>query len=111
MFVLSTDASYSWPVQVSIPVSGGKFEKHTFDAVFRRIPQSKIKGLLNADEATDFSFCKAILVDWKGIKDAKDEDIPFSESALDELLDFPQMAKMIVTTYLESLSGSKAKNS
>lgn len=110
MFKMSTEASYSWPVKIATPISGGKYESHTFDLVFKRLTQSKIKKLLNDPDASDVSFCKEVVLGWKGVTDREAKEIPFSEEAVDEFLDFPQMASTIVTTYLQSVAGAKIKN-
>lgn len=110
MFVLSKSATYSWPVKFDIPSSGGKFEKVYFDAIFKRLQQSEIKKALDSESLTDADFAKRILVGWKGIQDESGEEIPFSESALDDLCEFAGAAKAITVAYIESITGAKAKN-
>jgi hypothetical protein len=43
MFILSQSSSYKWPVSVDFPVDGGKYEKQTFDAEFKRMSQPQIE--------------------------------------------------------------------
>jgi hypothetical protein len=110
LFVLDTEASYSWPVHVSLPKDGGTWQKSTFDATFKRIPQSRLKKILNDEDATDANLCREILVGWKGIKSLGGDEVPFSESSLDSLLEVPGLATTIVKAYLESIAGAKTKN-
>lgn len=111
MFVLKKSESYSWPVSVKVPVSGGQFKKETFDAEFKRLSQSRIQEVIkNVEEMNNSDFCKEILLGWKGIQDDGGEEIPFSESARDTLLDVPAVAGSIVSAFFESLSGEKRKN-
>jgi hypothetical protein len=112
MFVLSKSGSYSWPVEIETPSSGGKHEKHSFDAEFKRLPQSKVKELLDSsvEENSDKPFVKAVMIGWKGIADEKGQEIPFSQEALEDLLEVPQAAKQIVFAYMKSIGGSKVKN-
>ena len=110
MFIISQTASYSWPVTVEVPVSGGKFEKQSFDAEFKRLPQSQIVELRDAEGTTDIAFAREVLVGWKGIHDANKQELPYSESARDMLLDIPTVATAVVMAFFASLSGSKAKN-
>lgn len=114
MFVLSKGASYSWPVNVSVPVSGGKFEKKVFDITFKRVSQSRLQEILGAEDLkniSDASFCKEIVMGWKGIVDESGAEVPFSIENLEALLDVPMVAKSIVTTYLETIAGqAKSKN-
>lgn len=110
MFVLSKNGSYSWPVSHDVPVSGGKFEKQTFDAEFKRMSQSRFKELMDGEKSSDNEFCREVITGWKGIKDDKGEEVPFSQEALEDLLEVPQLAKNIVFAYMDSISGSKVKN-
>lgn len=113
MFVLKKNGSYTWPVNFSIPSDGGKHEKKTFELNFKRISQTKLKEYLEKiekEKASDEDFCREVITGWKGIQDEDGNEISFSESALDELLDFPVLAKEIVTTYIKSLDGAKVKN-
>lgn len=113
MFVLSQSQSYSWPVTVELPSSGGKFEKSTFDAEFKRLSQSRIKEIqkqISTDEISDADFCKEVLVGWKGIHDDNGKEIPFSEGARDRLIDVALVAGSICKAFFISLAGAKTKN-
>jgi hypothetical protein len=113
MFVLSQSQSYFWPVEIEMPVSGGKFEKSTFDAEFKRLAQSRIKEILKQLGESDYGdsdLCKEVLVGWKGILDENKAEVPFSESARDQLLDVAVVAGCIVKAFFASLNGAKRKN-
>lgn len=113
-FVISKATKYSWPVQLEIPVDGGKHEKQTFDAEFKRIPQSKIKEILDGIKSEsitdDVALARDLMVGWAGVKDNENNDIPFSEKSFSELLDIPGVAGAIVKTFFESLAGARRKN-
>jgi hypothetical protein len=93
-------------------MSGGKHEKQSFDAEFKRLPQKKVQELVSESiaENTDSVFCKEVMVGWKGIQDDDKKEVPFSQEALDELLEVPKMATSIVQAYMASIAGSKIKN-
>lgn len=113
MFVLSQSSSYKWPVAVDFPVDGGKFEKQTFDAEFKRMTQTQIEGVRKQIEeatTTDRDLARDVLVGWSGIKDEHGDDVPFSETARDQLLDVPLVAAAVVMAFITSLSGRKQKN-
>lgn len=113
MFVLSQSASYKWPVSVEFPVDGGKVEKQTFDAEFKRLSQSRIEEIrksVSADELNDRDFAREILIGWAGIVDGSGESVPFSESARDALLDVPLVSSAVVIAYMNSLAGVRRKN-
>ena len=45
-FVLKQSDTYKWPVTVEIPIDGGRFDKQTFDAEFKRLPQERNTAIL-----------------------------------------------------------------
>ena len=120
-FVLKQSASYTWPVPLLIPVDGGRREKHSFDAEFKRLPQSRINEIIKLaralelgrgdDEALDDkSAAKEILIGWAGITDDAGKDVPFSESALDQLLEIPTIAGQIIKAWFSSMEVAKRGN-
>lgn len=114
MFKITKSDTYSWPVKVKIPTDGGRFHEETFDAVFKRHPASFTKELASREDVTDQDFAKQIVVGFSGIVDDSGAEIPFSESALNKLLEVPAVASALVIAYLESASGqgggAKRKN-
>jgi hypothetical protein len=109
-FVLKKGSSYTWPVKFETPASGGKYDKHTFDAEFKRLADSRLKEILSSESGTDLQFAHEVVIGWAGVKDEENADIPFSTAALTELLDIPGLAAAIAKTYIESIAGVKAKN-
>lgn len=124
-FVLKQSSSYSWPVSVKLPADGGKFEKQTFDAQFKRLPQARINEIqvdvqtrIKAAERnepleggiSDQSIADELLVGWSGVVDSDGDEVLFSEALKEQLLDIPTVAAAIIVAYFDSLTGSKAKN-
>jgi hypothetical protein len=120
-FVLKQTASYTWPVPLLIPVDGGRREKHSFDAEFKRLPQTRINEIIKLaralelgrgdDEALDDkTAAKEILIGWAGITDDAGKDVPFSESALDQLLEIPTIAGQIIRAWFNSMEVAKKGN-
>lgn len=114
MFVIKQSDTYTWPVEVKIPADGGRFDKQTFDAVFKRLPQTRLVEIRKQYEidnlVSDVEIAREVLVGWVGITDADKQDIPFSEKMCEELLNIPRVAFAIVTAFTESISGAKRKN-
>lgn len=110
MFVLNTSGQYSWPVSHSVAADGGKFEKMTFTAKFKRLPQSKFEELVATEGMTDKAFCREFLVGWSDIKSLSGEDVAYSEEAREQLLDMPLLATTLVQTYTASLKEVPRKN-
>ena len=124
-FVLKQSNSYTWPVSVKLPADGGKFEKQTFDAQFKRLPQGRINEIqvdvqtrIKASERnetlegsiSDQSIADELLVGWSGVVDGDGDEILFSEELKEQLLDISTVASAIIVAYFDSLTGSKAKN-
>ena len=112
MFKIITATEYSWPVSVQFPVDGGRTEKATFDAKFKRLTQTRLAELREAIEkgsVTDVEIASEVLVGWSGVTDDKG-DMPYSEAARDSLLDIPLVAAAIVMALFESIAGAKRKN-
>jgi hypothetical protein len=121
-FVLKQSATYKWPVTLIIPADGGRREKHTFDGEFRRIPQARINeirrlgrlqelGRLDPEEEIqDQDGAKEIIAGWSGVVDDEGKEIPFSEAALNQLLEIPTVAGQIIRAWGESIEVAKRKN-
>ena len=112
MFSLSQSNSYTWPVTVEFPVDGGKTEKQSFDVEFKRLTQSKIKELRDlafAGKVDDVQTCREVVVGWRGVKDG-DNELPFSPSNLNLLLEVALVPGAVVRAYFDSMEGAKRKN-
>jgi len=124
-FVLNQSQSYSWPVSIQLPADGGKRQKSSFDALFKRLPQSRINEIqqlaqqrIKAAErgeeldngVTDQTIAAEILVGWAGILDADGDDVPYSEAVKAQLLYVPMMAGALIEAYFTSLVELKRKN-
>ena len=119
-FVLSKPTSYTWPVPISLAINGGKRHRETFDAEFRRLPQSRINEIVRQaraaergrgdDEIEDHEVARELLVGWSGVTDDAGNDVPFSEAALNQLLEIPTVAAQIIGAWFDSLKEAKRKN-
>lgn len=127
-FVLDLEPTYSWPVSVAVPIDGC-FRKFSFEAIFHRLPQSRVEEITvarvrakeaiesgAADALEQLAVCRGhaleILAGWKGVK-AKDgdaEDLPFTDTNAKRFLEVSGMAIQIITAYGESLGIGKEKN-
>jgi len=112
-FVLKQSDTYSWPVTFDLPIDGGRHQRQSFDGEFRRLSQSRIREMgqqIEAGDTTDADLATEVLVGWSGITDDSGKDVPFSQAALQQLLDVPMLATAIITAYFSSLQGAKRKN-
>tara|TARA_R100001443_G_scaffold62527_1_gene72440 strand:- start:967 stop:1311 length:345 start_codon:yes stop_codon:yes gene_type:complete len=112
-FTLKQSNTYRWPVQIDIPVDGGKHERHTFDAEFKRVTQSRIREMgeqIENNEITDADLVTEVLLGWDGINDEDGNAIKFSQKSLADLVDIPMLATSISKSFFDSLAGAKRKN-
>ena len=124
-FVLKQSDSYTWPVSIKLPANGGKREKQTFEAEFKRLPQSRIneiqllvqqrikaseRGEDTGEGITDQSIADEVLVGWEGIVDGDGEAVSFNKGTKAQLLDVPMMAGALIEAFFESLVEAKRKN-
>ena len=123
---LSQSATYKWPVRISLPAGGdavGKRDVHTFDAEFKRLPQTRVneiiqlvrdqeRGRRSDEEALvqDTDVAREVLAGWTGVIDDDGKQIPFSETVRDQLLEIPTVASQIVVAWFDSNKDAKRKN-
>ena len=106
-FVLKKVSTYKWPVEVSVPVDGGKFKKETFTAIFKKMSRSAFNELI--DEGDD-ALVDQIIEGWEGIKDEDGEDVPFCAGTKKELFDDPYVLRALIQSYTDSITGATEKN-
>ncbi len=106
-FVLKKVSTYKWPVEVSVPVDGGKFKKETFTAIFKKMSRSAFNELI--DEGDD-ALVDQIIEGWEGIKDEDGEDVPFCAGTKKELFDDPYVLRALIESYTDSITGATEKN-
>lgn len=123
--VLQQSPTFTWPITVRETQDGGRYRTHTFEAVFKRLPQSRmdeiqleyqrIKSWAANDEVISSlptrEIAAEILAGWSGIFEPDNTtQIPYSEAAKAQLLEIATVADVLVTTYIESTEKAKAKN-
>jgi hypothetical protein len=121
-FKLSQTATYSWPMKIVLPADGGRREVFSFDAVLRRLPQSRINEIIRqvklqergdvdpADEIQDMDAAREVMAGWSGVLDSDGEELPFTEANLTRVLEISTVASQIVKGWFGSLNEAKVKN-
>ena len=124
-FILEQTPSFSWPITILETQDGGRYRTHTFEAVFKRLPQSRmdeialdyqrIKSYAAHNEVIDElptrAIASEILIGWTGIFESDNTtQIPYSDKSKAQLLEISTVADVLVTTYIESAEKAKAKN-
>jgi hypothetical protein len=109
----SQSPTYRWPVVVEFPVDGGKFDKETFDAEFKRLPQDRLREIgeqVDNGTLSDLELLDQVLAGWSGIFDESGEEVPFTETNRKRILNVGLVAASIVAAWFESLAKGKRKN-
>ena len=113
MFKLSTSDSYKYPVVVEIVDESGRTTKHTFEAHFKRLPQSEIDRLLVAskdDGIRDEDVVDQVLIGWSGVVDEQGDAMPFNAENVRVVLDICPVRACVVRAWVDSLTGGRRKN-
>lgn len=110
MFVLKTDHEFDWPVNVRVPVDGGKYASSTFTVRYRLPSRDEMKDLAVyvADESAQ---TRKVVVGWSDIKDESGAVVAFSPEALDTLIAVPWVRVAIWQGFIDAAFGIKRKNS
>lgn len=111
MFVLKESEEFDWPVDVKVPVGGGKVKTQRFTARFRPVPSAR------QDEINDLPITRQnvaqgreCLVGWgDDIQGEDGEPLEFSEEARDSLLDIVYVAAAVARAYWDAMSGKAAR--
>lgn len=88
-------------------MDGGRFEKQTFEAVFKKMSRSAFNDLV--DQGDD-ALIDSILEGWDGISDESGKEIPFTQKTKKELTDDPYVVRALISAYADSITGAPAKN-
>ena len=106
-FVLKEEIEIDWPVDVPVPVDGGKFETQEFPARFRLLDQDKVDEILEGkSESPDLALMRAALVGWgKDFCDDKGKSVPYSDELRDRLLAKPYFRLAVARAYFDANTG------
>lgn len=128
-FILQTSPTYWWPITFEIPIDGNRYRRETFEVEFNRLPQSEVEAIMateleaqraiqsGADNTRELlalarTHAERVIAGWRGILDTDGgEPVPFSVTALRQLLEVPNMATVILQVYGESVNKAKVGNS
>ncbi len=99
--------SVKWPVTVSVPCDGGRFEKETYDGTFKNLGRSSVEAL--ADQG-DPELIRGVLVGWEGIEEEDGKPVAFNSKNLEEWIDNPHWLRGTTKAILEILEEASVKN-
>jgi hypothetical protein len=100
-FVRKKVTTYKWPVPIFSPADGGGFTKETIDLEFLRISRSELENMKD-----NVQLLKKVIKGWSGYTDEDDKAIPFSVSALEELMEDTAFVPGAAKAYWDSMNGA-----
>lgn len=108
MFKLNPNPTFACAVPISV---AGMPEPMDLNVVYRRKSKAALeKWMAEAKGKEDAAILHEVIVSWS-VKDADDKDVPYSLSALAELLDnYPPAHGELFRGYLRELTEAKRKN-
>jgi hypothetical protein len=108
---INQSATFWWPVEVSVPVDGGIYERQTFDVQFARMGLSELTDL-RADVVSgripDIDGFRALVKGWRGVQ-SDGQDLPFSDGNLQALVEIPGVGLAITSAYNAAIEGGAAR--
>ena len=107
-FRLVVSQTVAVPVQGRVPDESGRPTLFNFTLLCRRLPASELKHAIDQTERTVAEFLASVVEGWEHVLDADGKPVPFSASALQQLLDIVGMATLCFQAYLEGC-GARGK--
>ncbi|MGO2233101.1 MAG: hypothetical protein ACTH5B_03445 [Marinomonas sp.] len=108
MFVLKTNPTVVWPVDIGMPVDGGKLQNIPVNINYKLIPQEEYDRL----KVSDFDLLREVVVGWGDedfgaqSEDGKTQDVmPYSPENLNRLIAFPYVRSGLIAGFWEAQAG------
>ena len=123
-FILEQSPTFSWPITIREVMDGGRHRPHTFEAIYNRLPASRMEEVqlayqkikvaaardLEVDAIPTREIAAEILAGWKGITDGAGAEVEFTAASKAQLLEVATVADVLVSTFFEAHDKARAKN-
>jgi len=109
MLKIVKNPEFTARVKVQVPAESG-FIEQSFTGRFRTMSVSEGESFNGFSSDGVGQWLRAILIGWDGIKDEDGNDVSFSETARDELIDIPFIRNAISAAYNGAMLGAKRGN-
>ncbi len=107
---IQIDDTVRFPVKGKLFDAEGREREFHFDLDMQRMDQDEFDKELANDRITVRALVERLAKGWAGVKGPEGDDVPFSNSALKQLLRIPGLSNLIWVAYCE-YAGARAKNS
>lgn len=123
-FILEQSPTFKWPIVIREVQDGGRVRTHQFDAIYRRLPQSRMEAVqlqyqaMKAavsrneplDEIPTRAIADEILEGWEGITNPDGSPVEVTADTRRQLLEVASVADVLVVTFFEAHEKARAKN-
>lgn len=123
-FILEQSPTFRWPIVIREVQDGGRVRTHQFDAIYRRLPQSRMEAVqlqyqaMKAavsrneplDEIPTRAIADEILEGWEGITNPDGSPVEVTPETRRQLLEVASVADVLVVTFFEAHEKARAKN-
>ncbi|HAT50746.1 MAG: hypothetical protein HQL07_04490 [Nitrospirae bacterium] len=113
MFKIQEQRTVTWPVEVRVPVSGGRFEKAEFQVDFALLDQSRIDEILHAEDrptSMDVAFLREAVTGFRDVRCEDGGEMAFSSENLGILLGIPYVRNAMIEAFFSCISGRRRGN-
>lgn len=119
MFKLAQTDTFWWPVKVSLPTDGGKYEQHSFSVRFGRMSQERLmRAYADIARAPDLiehcarerALAREVVKEWRDVHGPDGQPLDFNEANLDMVLDVALVQAAILNSYGDALKNASRKN-
>lgn len=113
-FILKAPADFWWEVRLPIPTDTD-YTYARLDVLYAALPQAEIDrmrglGLAEGQKLpTEDEIARRVVRGWRHLPDEHGNPVPFSQEALQLLLDWPAARMHLVATYMAAASGMAAR--
>ena len=123
-FILEQSPTFRWPIVIREVQDGGRVRTHQFEAIYRRLPQSRMEAVqlqyqaMKAavsrneplDEIPTRAIADEILEGWEGITNPDGSPVEVTPDTRRQLLEVASVADALVVTFFEAHEKARAKN-
>lgn len=104
MFKLAQVKTIKWPVDVQIPLDGGRVSKQRFTAEFEILPSDEYSRAIDEGDVLD-----RVVRGWSDdVQNEAGEPLPFSEEAKAAMLKISYVRVALLRAYLDACAGKEA---
>jgi len=108
-FVLAPVEAIRVVVEIEVPGDYGRTEKADLDVKYKKLPVSELEELGKGEGAKRSmrDVVRENILDIQGIKTPEGQDIPYSESVRDDLLNMTYVLNPLIASFWRAQNGQK----